>query len=47
MALVQETVEEATFQRLISRLLIVVQKIKKYEQEAQTLLYPIASFTLL
>ena len=39
MALVMEAIEEANFQLLISRLLIVVQKIYKYEHEAQTLLY--------
>ena len=39
MVLALETVEEANFQLLISRLLIVVQKIYKYEHEAQILLY--------
>ena len=37
MVLVLEAVEEASFQLLISRLLIDLQKIKKYEHEAQIL----------
>ena len=41
MVLVMEAVKEAAFQLLIYRLLIVLQKIKKYEHEAQTLLYPL------
>ena len=39
MVLVLEAVKETAFQLLISRLLIVVQKIYKYEHEAQILLY--------
>ena len=47
MVFVLEAAEEANFQLLISRFLIVLQKILKYEHEAQILLYPVVPFTLL